>query len=53
MRLVEMLKQSLALEAGAARGERRCDLARGTRDKTHRQLAFEVAHLAAGGSFLP
>jgi len=29
-----------------------CDLVRGTRGKAHPQLAFKVAHLAAGGSFL-
>jgi len=38
-----------ALEAGSARGERPCNLARGTRDKAQGQSAFEVAHLAAGG----
>jgi len=37
------------MEAGVARGERPCDLARGTRDKAKGQPAFEVAHLAAGG----
>ena len=28
-----------------------CELTRGTRGKAHLQPAFEVAHLAAGGSF--
>jgi len=30
-----------------------CDLSRGTRGKAHSQPAFKVAHLAAGGTFLP
>jgi len=44
--------QPPALEAGAARGQRHCDLPRGTRGKAQWQQAFEVAHLAAGGSQL-
>jgi len=38
------------LEAGAARAERHCDLPRGTRGEAQWQPAFEVAHLAAGGT---
>ncbi|GEM_PF-3376129 len=44
------MKQPPALEAGEARGKGECNLARGTRGEVHSQPAFEVAHLAAGGT---
>jgi len=41
------------LESVEARAEGECDLTWGTKDKSHSQSAFEVAHLAAGGCFFP